>query len=80
MDINELREQVIQKNVDDGNRLHVLVGLFMGVALICSLATAFIDHAGWAAAGAILFLALGVLSGRFLERRNLVTEPIRRHH
>jgi hypothetical protein len=71
MDINELRKQVIIERDEVGMRRQAIVGVLLAAALICSLATVFLDQPTWLPAAAILFLALGLLGARSIERRSL---------
>lgn len=76
MDIEELRKHVTFKEAEGEGLGQALVWLSMIAALVCSLATAFVAHPGWAAAGAILLLGLGLLGERALERRNFDYPPV----
>jgi hypothetical protein len=78
MDLNELRKQVTNTPEQVGIRGEAVVGALLAIALICSLATAFVENPQWTACGAILFLALGIVFGRALDRRDFATPPIRR--
>jgi ABC-type uncharacterized transport system permease subunit len=71
MDINELRKQVITGHDEIGMRGQAVVGALLVAALICSLATLFFDQPVLLPAAAIVFLALGLLGARSLERRSL---------
>jgi hypothetical protein len=70
MDINELRKQVITEQDGVGMRPQAIVGVLLAAALICSLATLFVDEPIWLPVAAILFLVLGLLGARSLERRS----------
>lgn len=78
MDLNELREKVTNAPEEAGFRGETVVGVLLAIALICSLATAFVENPQWTACGAILFLALGIVFGRALDRRDFATPPVRR--
>lgn len=78
MDINELRGQVNKEQIEKWDPWQVLIGLLLAVALVSSLATAFVAHPEWAALSAILFLTLGLLCARALGRRHLYTPSVRR--
>lgn len=71
MNIDELRKQVTRE--PDENELHwqAIVGALLAAALMCSFATLFVDQAVWLPVAAILFLVLGLLGARSLERRTL---------
>jgi hypothetical protein len=71
MNIDELRKQVITKNEESGMRGQAVVGSLLAAALVCSLATLFIDQPVLLPLAAITFLALGLLGARTLERRSL---------
>jgi hypothetical protein len=71
MDINELRKQVITARDEGGMRGQAVVGALLAAALICSLATLFIDQPVLLPTAAIVFLTLGLLGARTLERRSL---------
>jgi hypothetical protein len=71
MDINELRNQVITIQDEVGMRGQAVVGALLAAALICSLATLFIDAPVLLPVAAITFLTLGLLGARSLERRSL---------
>lgn len=71
MDLNELRKQVITKHDESGMRWQAIVGVLLAAALLCSFATILVDRATWLPVAAILFLVLGLLGARSLERRSL---------
>jgi hypothetical protein len=71
MDINELRRQVITGPEQVGMRGQAVVGALLGGALLCSLATLFIDLPVLLPTAAIVFLTLGLLGARTLERHSL---------
>lgn len=76
MDIEELRKHVTVKEVESGGFGQVVVWFFLAAALVCSLATAFVAHPAWPAAGALLLLGLGLLGDRVLQRRNFDCPPV----
>ncbi len=78
MDINELREQVSGEHIEKMDIRTVLVGLFLAFALVCSLATPFVAQPEWYAFAAIVFLTLGLLCGRALDRRDFYAQSVRR--
>lgn len=71
MNIDELRKQVLTRQEESGMRGQAVVGALLAAALLCSLATLFIDQPVLLPAAAVVFLALGLLGARSLERRRL---------
>jgi len=71
MDLNELRQHVTNDYDESGVRKQVIVAVLLGAALICSLLTPFVNEPVVLPAAAIVFLTLGLLGARSIERRSL---------